>query len=75
MARKKRVGMPSKPKVSATCDVVERLHPSLRTKFIPLPDASQMLTDEQLAQVFSGDLTALRDVARLIRQTIQTDRE
>jgi len=44
---------------------LSRLHPSLRTKFIPLPEAGEALTDEQLAAVFSGDLDALRDVARL----------
>ncbi|MBZ0275368.1 MAG: hypothetical protein K8I60_04455, partial [Anaerolineae bacterium] len=42
-----------------------RLHPSLRTKFVPLPKAGEALTDEQLTAVFSGDLDALRDVARL----------
>lgn len=48
-----------------TGDDLTRLHPSLRTKFVPLPKAGEALTDEQLAAVFSGDLDALRDVARL----------
>jgi hypothetical protein len=52
-----------------------RLHPSLRTKFIPLPKAGEMLTDEQLSAVFSGDLSALRDVVQLVRQPMQDNTE
>lgn len=44
---------------------LERLHPSLRAKFVPLPKATDLLTDEQLTEIFGGDWKALRDVIRL----------
>lgn len=50
---------------------LDRLHPSLRANFVPLPDASDLLTDEQLAEVFGGDWKALRDVIRLAPQNVQ----
>lgn len=52
-----------------------RLHPSLRTKFIALPKAGETLTDEQLSAVFSGDLSALRDVVQLVRQQVVDNAE
>lgn len=49
---------------------VDRVHPSLRTKFIPLPKPGETLTDEQLSALFSGDVNALRDVISLVQQQI-----
>ena len=62
MARKKKAAS------STEADLVERLHPSLRAKFVPLPESGDTLTDEQLDQIFGGDLSALRDVIRLAQQ-------
>lgn len=44
-----------------------RMHPSLRANFVPLPKAGETLTDEQLTAIFSGDLSALQDLVRLVR--------
>ena len=71
MARKKQATASKKQQHSAAPDVIERLHPSLRAKFFPLPESGDALTDEQLAEIFGGDLTALRDVIRLVRQAAQ----
>lgn len=46
-------------------EVVERLHPSLKESFVPLPPKGTRLTPQQLEAVFAGDLRALRDLARL----------
>ncbi len=71
MARKKQATASRKQQHSVAPDVIDRLHPSLRAKFFPLPESGDALTDEQLAEIFGGDLNALRDVIRLIRQTAQ----
>lgn len=71
MGRQKKQSEPSKqPNKAADDGHRARLHPSLRTQFVPLPKAGEMLTDEQLFAVFSGDLSALRDLAQLVRQPI-----
>ena len=49
---------------------IERIHPGLRGKFTLLPDASDDLTDEQLAEIFGGNYKALGDIVRLIQQEI-----
>lgn len=49
-------------------DLIERLHPSLRIHFTPLPKAGDPLTDEQLAAIFCGDLSALNDLLCLVQQ-------
>jgi len=49
---------------------INRIHPSLRNKFVPLPDASDDLTDEQLAEIFGGNHNTLGDIMRLIQQEI-----
>lgn len=49
---------------------LERLHPSLRANFVPLPEINSSLTDEQLAEIFGGDWKALYDVIRLARKII-----
>lgn len=49
---------------------INRIHPSLRNKFVPLPDASDALTDEQLAEIFGGNHNTLGDIMRLIQQEI-----
>lgn len=46
-------------------EVMERLHPSLRESFVPLPPKGIRLTQKQLDAVFAGDLRALRDLVRL----------
>jgi hypothetical protein len=46
-------------------EVMERLHPSLKESFVPLPSKGTHLTPKQLEAVFAGDLRALRDLARL----------
>ena len=51
-------------------DYLERLHPSLRANFVPLPETNSSLTDEQLAEIFGGDWKALHDVIRLARKII-----
>ena len=71
MARKNKASSSTEQQNPAASDVIERLHPSLRAKFVPLPEAGDALTDEQLAEIFGGDLAALRDVIRLIRHTVQ----
>lgn len=71
MVRKKQDISSTKNKDSAVRDLIARLHPSLRMKFVPLPKAGEQLTDEQLLAIFSGDLDAFRDVIQLIRQTNQ----
>ena len=71
MGRPKKQTKPSqklKPGLDDIC--LSRLHPSLRTKFIPLPKVGETLTDEQLAAIFSGDLSALREVTQLVAQHI-----
>lgn len=47
---------------------INRIHPSLRNKFVPLPDTSDDLTDEQLAEIFGGNHNTLGDIMRLIQQ-------
>ena len=54
---------------------LERLHPALRTNFVPLPEAGETLTDEQLSAIFSGDLSAFRDVVQLVRHQIPKNTE
>lgn len=49
---------------------LERLHPSLRANFVPLPEINSSLTDEQLAEIFGGDWKALHDVIRLARKIV-----
>ncbi len=49
---------------------LERLHPSLRENFVPLPEIHNSLTDEQLAEIFGGDWKALCDVIRLARKIV-----
>lgn len=49
---------------------LDRLHPSLKANFVPLPEANNMLTDKQLGEIFGGDWKALRDVVRLARQAV-----
>jgi hypothetical protein len=51
--------------VSTPREVMERLHPSLRESFVPLPPVGTTLTQAQLDAVFAGDLRVLRDLARL----------
>lgn len=71
MGRQKKQAEPSKqPNKASDEGHLARLHPSLRAQFVPLPKAGEALTDEQLSAVFSGDLSALRDVAQLARQQI-----
>lgn len=50
-----------------------RLHPSLRATFVSLPGGDSMLTPEQLDAIFGGDRRALRDMAKLIFQTPETE--
>ncbi|MCK6581305.1 MAG: hypothetical protein L6Q98_24710 [Anaerolineae bacterium] len=52
---------------------LDRLHPSLRTTFVSLPGGDSMLTPEQLDAIFGGDRRALRDMAKLIFQTPETE--
>lgn len=62
----------SNPDRVATDAVVrERLHPTLRDNYIPLPEAGIKLTDEQVTMIFSGDLTALQDVIQFARHTAE----
>lgn len=51
----------------------ERLHPSLRDSYVSLPGGDSMLTPEQLDVVFGGDRRALRDIAKLLFQTLETE--
>ena len=51
--------------MSTPREVIERLHPSLKESFMPLPPSGIPLTQAQLAAVFAGDLRVLRDLARL----------
>ena len=46
-------------------EIAERLHPSLKESFVPLPPVGTRLSDDQLDAVFAGDLRVLRDLARL----------
>ena len=70
---------PVKPTAAANAqqpsaaNVAERVHPSLRASFVPLPGVDIVLTDEQLDAVFGGDLEALRDMLRLVRQSSESD--
>jgi hypothetical protein len=52
---------------------LDRLHPSLRATFISLPGGDSMLTSEQLDAIFGGDRRALRDMAKLVFQTPETE--
>ena len=52
---------------------LERLHPSLRDTFVSLPGGHNMLTPEQLDAVFGGDRRALRDMAKLLFQSLETE--
>jgi hypothetical protein len=56
--------------VEVETDHLERLHPSLRANFVPLPEINSALTDEQLAEIFGGDWKALHDVIRLARKIV-----
>lgn len=69
MTRKKKTETSSQQHCSETADLIQRLHPTLRAKFVPLPTLDDTLTYEQLTQIFGGDLTALKDVVRLIHKT------
>lgn len=69
---------PHKPKIppeAEGCDTLvpkeleDRIHPSLRESFVPLPPVGTPLTDEQLKAIFNGDRKALRDLWRLSRIT------
>ncbi|MEQ8678095.1 MAG: hypothetical protein RLP44_23175 [Aggregatilineales bacterium] len=72
MGKRKKSLMPSnQSQQDVENNYLDRLHPSLRANFFPLPDASDLLTDEQLAEVFGGDWKALRDVIRLAPQNVQ----
>lgn len=46
-------------------ELEDRIHPSLRESFTPLPPVGTLLTDDQLNAVFSGDRRVLRDLWRL----------
>jgi len=52
---------------------LNRLHPSLRETFVSLPGGDSMLTPEQLDAVFGGDRRALRDMAKLLFQTLEIE--
>jgi hypothetical protein len=52
---------------------LDRLHPSLRATFVSLPGGDSMLTPEQLDAIFGGDRRALRDMAKLLFQTLETE--
>ncbi len=56
-------------------EIMERLHPSLRESFVPLPPAGTILTSQQLEAIFGGDLRGLRDLARLAYQSDKTEPE
>ena len=72
---KRRTKSSKKQQHTAIAELVERVHPSLREKFIPLPKADDVLTDEQLAEIFGGDLKALRDVIKLAKYMVQDNTE
>ena len=72
---KRRKKSPKKQQHTAIADLVQRVHPSLRAKFIPLPKPDDVLTDEQLAEIFGGDLKALRDVIKLAKYVVQDNTE
>lgn len=57
---------------SAQSNELDHLHPSLKDSFVSLPGGSTMLTPAQLDAVFGGDRRALRDIAKLIFQTLET---
>ena len=76
MGQQKKQAVPSQQLNKVSDDGhLARLHPSLRTKFVPLPKAGETLTDEQLSAIFSGDLSALRDVIQLVRQQVGDNTE
>lgn len=50
-------------------EIAERLHPSLRENFVPLPQAGTILTLEQLEAIFGGDLRGLHALAQLAYQS------
>jgi hypothetical protein len=58
------------PDRAGRSDILSRIHPALRENFVPLPEINNALTDEQLASVFGGDWSALRDVMRLVRNNV-----
>ena len=64
------MGHQQKPIAVKENEYLDRLHPSLKAKFVPLPEANNVLTDEQLGEIFGGDWKALRDVVRLARQVV-----
>ena len=69
MRHRKHQTVPSdQPNRLSKHDLVERLHPSLRTNFTLLPEAGETLTDGELAAIFGGDLSAMNDVLRLVQQ-------
>lgn len=51
-------------------DLLSRIHPALREDFVPLPEINNALNDDQLASVFGGDWSALRDLMRLVRNNV-----
>lgn len=73
--QQKRVELVQRSERALADGYLARMHPSLRTKFVALPKAGETLTDEQLSAIFSGDLSALRDVIQLVRQQVQTNIE
>ena len=55
--------------VEQTRDILNKLHPSLRSSFVVLPsDPRARLTPEQLSAVFGGNncISCVRDIVRLI---------
>lgn len=59
-----------KQPIAVKDEYLDRLHTSLRANFVPLPESTNMLTDEQLSEVFGGDWNAIRDIVRLAGQNI-----
>ena len=57
--------------VKQTRDILNELHPSLRSSFVALPsDPRVPLTPEQLSAVFGGDncISCVRDIVRLAQE-------
>lgn len=64
---KKPIASPDQPIEN---NYLARIHPSLRVNFVPLPEVTNVLTDEELSEIFGGDWAALHDVVRLAYQTV-----
>jgi hypothetical protein len=72
MGQRKKPFTPSKQSAQVVeNNYLERLHPSLRANFVPLPEVNNLLTDKQLSEIFGGDWKALRDVIRLAPLIVQ----